>query len=155
MPVREVLQDGRPGYRWGESGRVYFFTPGDDASREAARGRAQAQGRAALGAQAERITFSPPAAVRRAAREALRIRASLPPSRRGMTAVGLARARDLGNGRRVSLAVVLRMQAYFNRHESDRDAPGWGVDSPGWQAWLGWGGDPGRRWADEIVNRYL
>jgi hypothetical protein len=39
------------------------------------------------------------------------------------------------------------MVAYFARHEIDREGDGWGVDSPGWQAWLLWGGDAGRAWA--------
>lgn len=46
------------------------------------------------------------------------------------------------------------MKAYFDRHQVDKRGRGWGVDSKGWQAWLLWGGDPGYRWAKEIVSRY-
>lgn len=155
MPVKRVFIEGRPAYRWGNQGKPYFYAPGNEAAEADARAKAEAQGRAALGAQAERLTFSPPSVVRRNARDALAIRAALPPSRRGMTAVGLARARDLANGRRVSLAVMFRMLSYFARHEADKDAPGWGNDSKGWQAWQAWGGDAGRRWAESVVNRYL
>lgn len=42
MPVHEVTVDGRKGYRWGDSGKVYF---GPDA-----KAKAEAQGRAAYAA---------------------------------------------------------------------------------------------------------
>ena len=91
--------------------------------------------------------FTPPPAVRDAARRALDLRASLPPSRRCCTSVGLARARDLAHGRPVSVATLRRMASFFARHEPDRRGAGWGVDSRGWQAHLAWGGDAGREWA--------
>lgn len=97
-------------------------------------------------------TYTPPAPVRRAAARALALRASLPPSRRAMTPVGLARARDLSNGRPVSLDTIRRMAEYFARHVIDKRGAGWGVDSKGFQAWLGWGGDPGRAWARAILR---
>lgn len=34
-----------------------------------------------------------------------------------------------------------------------KQGEGWGVDSKGYQAWLLWGGDPGRAWADRIWKR--
>jgi hypothetical protein len=46
------------------------------------------------------------------------------------------------------------MVSYFARHEVDREGEGWGVDSKGYQAWLMWGGDPGRAWARRLVSRY-
>jgi hypothetical protein len=49
------------------------------------------------------------------------------------------------------------MRGYFARHASDRSAAGWGSrsnPSAGWIAWLLWGGDPGRAWADRIVRAY-
>ena len=72
-----------------------------------------------------------------------------------MTAVGIARARDLGNGRALTLETVQRMASYFARHEVDRQGEGWGKDSKGWQAWLGWGGDAGRAWAESILRKHL
>lgn len=98
-------------------------------------------------------SYTPPARVRRAAARALDLRASLPPSRRAMTPAGLARARDLSNGRPVSLDVIRRMSEFFTRNASSyRAGEGWGVDSKGWQAWLGWGGDPGRTWARAVLR---
>lgn len=157
MPVQRVTEGGRPGYRWGEAGATYTYREGDAASEERARMRAEEQGRVIEQRMARAMdrTFQPPAAVRKAAQQALDLRASLPASRRGMTAVGIARARDLANGRAVSMETVLRMRSYFARHAVDAEGEGWGVDSPGWQAWLGWGGDPGREWAERIVSEYL
>jgi hypothetical protein len=44
MPVRTCQIDGRPGFKWGDAGTCYPYTAGDEASREAARDRAIAQG---------------------------------------------------------------------------------------------------------------
>lgn len=97
------------------------------------------------------MSHQPPAAVAQVAATGLRLRASMPPSRRGGTAVGIARARDLANRRPVSDSTIARMRSYFARHALDASAPGWGVDSKGWQAWLLWGGDAGRAWSNRIT----
>jgi hypothetical protein len=98
-------------------------------------------------------SYVPPQAVRDAARRALEVREEAAPSNRGMTAVGLARARDLSNGRPVSLETLRRMKAYFDRHEVDKQGATWEQRGKGWQAWNGWGGDPGRTWANSILRR--
>lgn len=103
-------------------------------------------------------TFIPPAKVRDTARWALEARASVAPSRRGGTAVGLARARDLANGRPVSVATLKRMVSYFARHRVDIGRPGWHDDDPRWpskglQAWCLWGGDAGLAWARACLAR--
>lgn len=36
MPVKRVQKDGKPGYRYGTTGKVYTYTPGNKASRAAA-----------------------------------------------------------------------------------------------------------------------
>lgn len=77
---------------------------------------------------------------------------------RGGTAVGVARARDISNGRALSLDTVKRMVSYFARHEIDKQAEGWspgedGYPSAGRIAWALWGGDPGRAWAERIADR--
>jgi|GEM_PF-872330 len=87
------------------------------------------------------------------ARRALEIRASKPPSQRGMTAVGLARARDIQNKKPLSADTVRRMKAYFDRHEVDKQGSTWDEQGKGWQAWNGWGGDAGQTWANAIVER--
>ena len=87
------------------------------------------------------------------AKRALAIREKASPSNRGMTAVGLARARDIVNKRPLSEETVRRMKAYFDRHEIDKQGATWGEQGKGWQAWNGWGGDAGQTWANAIVER--
>jgi hypothetical protein len=147
LPVNRVTQNGRPGYRWGDSGTFYAYTPGNEASRARAEARATAQGQAARAAGYEEPTYTPPASVAAAARRGLALREAQPPSNRAGTSVGLARARDLANRRPLSVSTLRRMVSYFARHEVDKQGEGWGVDSKGYQAWLLWGGDPARSWA--------
>lgn len=93
--------------------------------------------------------FVPPQTVRDNAKRGLELRAK---HNRGGTEVGVARARDLSNGRALSLDTIKRMVSYFARHEVDKQGEGWGVDSAGYIAWLLWGGDAGRSWATKINN---
>jgi len=97
-------------------------------------------------------SFSPPSGVRAAARRALEVRESKPESQRGMTDVGIARARDLSNGRAVSLDTLRRMKAYFDRHAVDKQGETWDEQGKGWQAWNGWGGDAGRAWVERLLK---
>ena len=70
--------------------------------------------------------------------------------------MGVARARDLKNRKNVSPDTIERMTSYFARHEVDKQADGFGDDddpSAGYVAWLLWGGDEGRQWAEEIKEQ--
>ena len=99
------------------------------------------------------IDFKPPQGARKAAERALRRRADKPQSERGMTAVGIARARDLIAGKRLSPDTVKRMLAYFTRHEVDKQGSTWDDYGKGRQAWDGWGGDAGYAWARKVVGQ--
>ena len=99
------------------------------------------------------IDFTPPKGAQDAGRRALEVRATKPESQRGMTAVGIARARDLANGKELSPETVRRMLAYFSRHEVDKKGESWDDKGKGWQAWHGWGGDAGFTWAKKVVNQ--
>lgn len=99
------------------------------------------------------IDFTPPKGAQEAAARALEVRAEKPPSERGMTDVGIARARDLSNGRTLSPETVREMAVFFARHEVDKDGDTWGEQGPGWQAWHGWGGDAGYAWARKVVRQ--
>lgn len=46
MPVKRCQRDGKPGYKWGDEGKCYTYTPGDDSSREQAKNKALEQGQA-------------------------------------------------------------------------------------------------------------
>ena len=97
------------------------------------------------------IDFTPPEGAREAAKRALDVRETKPPSQRGMTPVGIARARDLQNGVKLSPDTVRRMKAFFDRHEVDKKGATFGEQGKGWQAWNGWGGDAGYAWARKVV----
>jgi hypothetical protein len=47
MPVQSCSFEGKPGYKFGESGKCYTYTPGDNESRVSAKSKAAAQERAA------------------------------------------------------------------------------------------------------------
>ena len=105
--------------------------------------------------QYDDIDFNPPQAVREEAAQGLEWREEFG---RGGTEVGVARGRDLSNGRIISPETARRMKAYFLRHEIDKEADGWNDDENGYPsagriAWALWGGDPGFAWVDDIVTR--
>lgn len=77
---------------------------------------------------------------------------------RGGTMVGVARARDIANGKNLPYSTVKRVKAYFDRHQVDSKGQGYrpgekGFPSNGRIAWALWGGDAGYTWAKAIVAR--
>jgi hypothetical protein len=77
---------------------------------------------------------------------------------RGGTAVGVARARDISNGKSLSLSTVKRMHSFFARHEVDKKGKGFNRGEPGYPsagriAWALWGGDAGFAWSRQISQR--
>lgn len=101
----------------------------------------------------DEIDFTPPAPVANSAEKGLELRRK---HDRGGTDVGVARARDLKNRERLTPETIDRMVSYFARHEVDKEADGFGNDedpSAGYVAWLLWGGDEGRAWAEEVQEQ--
>lgn len=101
------------------------------------------------------VDLRPPATVAAAARRGLELRGEFG---RGGTLVGVARARDLGNRRTLSLDTVRRMASFLARHAVDLEAPAAQPGHPDYPsagriAWLLWGGDAGRTWARKIVRQ--
>ena len=94
--------------------------------------------------------LTPPAAVAKAARQGLDLRAKF---KRGGTEVGVRRAEQLSARQPVTESDIAKIGSYFKRHTVDKRAKAhkWGdLDdpSPGYIAWLLWGGDAGEKWAD-------
>lgn len=133
---------------WAESGELDGLALVTDAGPEAAFiHRAKALGD---------IDTAPTSGMRETAARALEWRAKY---KRGGTAIGVARARDIANGRNLSEETIRRMRAYFSRHVSDRLAEGFesgedGFPSAGRIAWDLWGGNAGRDWADRKVAEF-
>jgi hypothetical protein len=97
----------------------------------------------------------PHADVAAAAKKGLELREKF---HRGGTSVGVHRAKQLAERRDVSFRDVVAMSAYFARHEVDKASKShyWGDESDpsaGYIAWLLWGREPGRRWADSLKAR--
>jgi HK97 family phage prohead protease len=72
----------------------------------------------------------------------------------GLVAATISDARKMSARSALSERKVRRMPAWFARHEVDQK-PGWdtpGEETPGYVAWLLWGGDAGRRWATAKVK---
>lgn len=108
-----------------------------------------------VAAKYDHIDFSPPEAVQKEAAKGLEWRKKYG---RGGTEVGVARARDLSNGKNISPETAKRMKSYFARHEVDKQAEGWspgeeGYPSAGRIAWALWSGNPGRSWSNKLVEQ--
>ena len=96
--------------------------------------------------------LTPPAAVAAAAKKGLALREQFG---RGGTEVGVERARGLAARHPVKREDVTHISSYFARHAVDKEAKShdWGDESDpsaGYIAWLLWGGDAGRKWADGL-----
>lgn len=52
MPVQSCSKNGKPGKKYGESGKCYTYTKGDKASRDLAYSKAVKQGQAIKASQA-------------------------------------------------------------------------------------------------------
>ena len=98
--------------------------------------------------------YKPTSGMVSAAKRGLKMREEQPPSNRGGTDVGIARARDITSGKSMPLDTVKRMYSFFSRHEVDKSSESWKKgNSKGEQAWLLWGGDAGFSWSRSIVKR--
>ena len=77
---------------------------------------------------------------------------------RGGTEVGVARARDISNGKNLSDDTVKRMYSFFSRHENNKSKHYSAKESDGgptaWRiAWDLWGGNAGFSFSRQIVDR--
>jgi hypothetical protein len=77
---------------------------------------------------------------------------------RGGTAVGIARARDLSNGKNVSMETVKRMYSFFSRHAVDSQKIGFYEGEPGYPtngriSFLLWGDFPAWKWSAKILGK--
>ena len=61
----------------------------------------------------------------------------------------MARAASLANGEGLSYGTIKRMAAFFSRHEKNKSG---GENDAGFIAWLLWGGDSGRAWANRVIK---
>jgi len=96
------------------------------------------------------MPFKPTKAMQQNARRAHKLRQESPKSRQGMTPVGLARANQFASGKTVSRRTVERTYSYLSRARAYYKP---GKNTPGTQAYLGWGGDAALSWAKKILKK--
>lgn len=97
--------------------------------------------------------FAPTNEVSKAASKGLELHKKF---NKGGTEVGLRRARQLKEKHLVTAQDIKKISSYFARHEVDKKAENFGNDSnpsKGYIAWLLWGGDEGKEWADDLKNK--
>lgn len=104
------------------------------------------------------LDLKPPEGVQKAALRGLALRKQY--GRGGLTTQqagaqgigsGVARASSLANGKELSPDTIRQMVAFFSRHEKNKDTPP--EEGNGQIAWLLWGGDPGRTWAEKLARQ--
>lgn len=110
------------------------------------------------------IDFKPPKSVADAAKKGLEYREKANPSDKGgMTpseaskqgiGSGVQRATNLKNRDNISPEVIRQMCGFFSRHEKNKGIAPENKSTPwkakGHVAWLLWGGDPGKTWAEKV-----
>jgi len=108
------------------------------------------------------INFKPTAAMAKAAERGLEYRkkgggGGLTSKQAGSLGIGsgVSRASSLKRRSNVSPQVVRRMKAFFDRHEKNSkiDKGKKPHEDRGYVAWLLWGGNPGRSWANARVRQ--
>lgn len=113
------------------------------------------------------IDFKPPKSVADAAAKGLEYREKASPSNKGgLTPAeasklgigsGVQRAVNLKNRDNISPDVIRQMTAFFSRHEKNKSIAPENKDTPwndkGHVAWLIWGGDPGKAWANKVRDQ--
>lgn len=104
------------------------------------------------------LDLTPPQAVQDAAKMGLALRkkygrGGLSTQEAGAQGIGsgMARAVSLSRGQAQSPDTIRRMVAFFNRHEGNKATPP--EEGNGKIAWLLWGGDPGRAWAEKMLSQ--
>jgi hypothetical protein len=113
------------------------------------------------------IDFKPPKSVADAASKGLEYREKASPSNKGgLTPAeaskqgigsGVQRAVNLKNRDNISPDVIRQMVAFFSRHEKNKSIAPENKSTPwndkGHVAWMIWGGDPGKAWAEKVRNQ--
>ena len=108
------------------------------------------------------IDFTPPEGVQKNAQRGLEYRkkggkGGLSTGEAGKQGIGsgVARATSLSQGSAQSPETVRKMKAFFDRHEKNKSV-GDGMspwEDAGHVAWLLWGGDAGRSWAEKVCRQ--
>lgn len=157
MPIVSCSLDGKPGYKWGESGKCYTYDEGDaEGMKDALRMAASQAAAAYASGYDENVKL--PSYVISALRKGLELHKD-GKSGQGLKPATVRAATDAIKNGYWSDDKIIRASAWLARHTSDRDLTG-GRDwsdppTPGFVAWLLWGdsGDgKGKAWLDKKAD---
>lgn len=97
-----------------------------------------------------------PEEARKAAKKAIEWKEKYGEEVQAGTPVGWKRAHQLVNGEKLTIDTIRRMKAFFDRHEGNKEIAPEYKETPwkdrGYVAWLLWGGDAARKWAEEKLK---
>jgi HK97 family phage prohead protease len=111
-------------------------------------------GRRAAEQTSNDVDLKPPADMDAAARRGIELHEA-GRSGDGLKPETVARAKRIAARETLTPEHVREMRAWFARHYVDKKE-GWsaaGHETPGYTAWMLWGGDPGRRWSESKVTQ--
>lgn len=97
------------------------------------------------------INFNPPQGVRSACQRGLDLKKDYGGD--GLTSAAISWARKLANGGKISPEKAKKMHAYFARHIVDKKESWSNPPTPGYVAWLLWGGDAGKAWSEKLTKQ--
>lgn len=141
MPIQNCQLNNKPGFKWGNEGKCYTYTPGNKTSMDNAKKKVMEQA-VAIEQFADSYSDYPKQATENA-KIALRWAEENGWGSCG-TAVGKARANQLANGENISRETIARMAAFERHRQNSQKELG---DGCGRLMWLAWGGDAGIEWA--------
>jgi len=101
-------------------------------------------------------SYIPPSSVAKEAQRALDAKEKYKDRVKGGTRVGWTRANQLAKQEPVSIDTIKRMVSFFARHEGNQEVEkgkDWFEDA-GKIAWLLWGGDAGKTWANKVLDKH-
>ena len=134
----------------GWSGSPAFFeyqmAGGDSGAKWVARRAAEQSG--------DDVDLKPPADMAAAAKRGIELHEA-GRSGDGLKPETVARAKRIAARETLTPEHVREMRAWFARHAVDKKE-GWsnsGEETPGYTAWMLWGGDPGKRWSESKVTQ--
>jgi hypothetical protein len=161
MPLKKCQTNNEPGWKWGDSGFCYRYTPNSKSSETKARKKALAQ---AL-AQGDFIeeykglfnaleTFQEsyndyPDSVKNNAQRGIDLNKEV--NNKCATQVGKVRAQQLANGEKVSLETIKRMYSYLSRAEVYYDESKDPLSCSN-ISYLLWGGKSAKTWAESKLK---
>lgn len=159
MPVKYCQVEGKPGFKWGDEGKCYTYSPNNDVERARAKQKALQQAIAISSKKSKPIQDSItlfedtyddyPQAATENAKIALRWAKKNGWGSCG-TAVGKRRANQLAQRQPISRETIARMAAFERHRQNSTKKLG---DGCGRLMWLAWGGDEGIAWAQRKLKQ--